>query len=121
MARTGALCADRPGGLLPGEGRLDPGGEEDLHGLRGAGGMPVLRAGARRTIRHLGWVERTGTPPPQARRGLIGPLAGAAGRRLRVTREVVDPDVDVVPPRGDGMHHALRVPGDPGPRSRCPG
>ena len=29
------MLADRPGGVLPGEGRLDPGGEADLLALRG--------------------------------------------------------------------------------------
>src|SRR5690606_41027399 len=40
--------ADGPGGVLPGEGRLDPGGEADLLAVRGQVRVPGVRAGADR-------------------------------------------------------------------------
>ena len=42
-----ALRPDGPEAFLPGEGGLDPGGEEGLHRLRGAGGVPGVCVAAR--------------------------------------------------------------------------
>ena len=77
LAGACALRPDRPRGVLPGEGRLHPGGQADLLGLRGAGRVPGLRAGARRALRHLGRALRAGAPPPASSRGLTTGYAGA--------------------------------------------
>src|SRR5207248_9297681 len=65
------VLADRPGGILPGEGRLDPGGQADLHALRSAHGMSGVRARARRAFRYLGWAVRARAAQAQAAGGLI--------------------------------------------------
>jgi hypothetical protein len=59
--------SNRPRGVLPREGRLDPRGQANLPGLRGAGPVPGVRAGPRRALRHLGRPFRAGASPPQAR------------------------------------------------------
>src|SRR4051794_13996106 len=89
MAGAGAVRRDRPRGVLPGEGRLDPRGEEDLHRLRGQGRVPRVRAVQRRAVRHLGRALRAGAPPAAPPRclnhGLTrlrpGPTAADALRR----------------------------------------
>ena len=80
LAGTGAVRPDRPRGVLPGEGRLHPGGQAHLLGLRGAGRVPGVRAGARRALRHLGRAVRAGAPPPAPRRRLTRASTAAAGR-----------------------------------------
>ena len=71
-----ALRADRPRGVLPREGRLDPRRQEDLHHVRGQGPVPRLRARERRALRHLGRPLRARAPPPAPRAHRL------SGRRL---------------------------------------
>ena len=82
LAGARAVLADRPGGVLPGEGRLDPRGEADLHRLRGPRRVPRVRARARRAVRHLGRAVRARAPPPQAPRSLTLTAAPLSVRRV---------------------------------------
>ena len=70
LAGAGAVRPDRPGGVLPREGRLDPGGEEGLPRLRRARRVPGVRAGQRRAVRHLGRAVRARASPAEEERGL---------------------------------------------------
>src|SRR5271157_1867668 len=82
------MCADRSGGVLPGKGRIDPGGEASVPELRGPGRVPGVRARARRAVRHLGRNVRTRTAPPEA-----------PGRVAAVSEVVSGP----CPPGGSGV------------------
>src|SRR5207244_13224745 len=44
LFRSRAVCTDRPGSVLSGEGRIHPGGQEGVPRLRGAGRVPGVRA-----------------------------------------------------------------------------
>ncbi|CAA9329036.1 MAG: Transcription_WhiB, partial [uncultured Frankineae bacterium] len=70
LAGAGAVRPDRPRGVLPGEGRVDEGGQAHLRRLRGQGRVPGVRPGSGRALRHLGRDVRAGAPAPQARSGL---------------------------------------------------
>ena len=70
VGRAGPVRPDRPGGLLPGEGRLDPGGQEGLPRLRRPGRVPGVRAGQRRALRHLGRAVRARAPAAEEERRL---------------------------------------------------
>ena len=65
-----SVRADRSGGVLPGEGRVDPGGEEGLPRLRRPGRVPGVRADERRAVRHLGRPVRARAPPAEEERRL---------------------------------------------------
>ena len=62
LADRRAVRADRPRGVLPGEGRIDARREEDLHHVRGQGPVPRIRAAERRALRHLGRPVRARAP-----------------------------------------------------------
>ena len=64
MAGARSLRSDRSGGLLPREGRLHQGGQEGLPDLRRTPGLPGVRPGERRALRHLG--RALGARAPQA-------------------------------------------------------
>src|SRR5690606_9033635 len=63
MDGSRAVRADRPRGVLPGQGRLDTPGEDHLPPLRGAAGVPGLRARRRRAARRMGGPQRARAPP----------------------------------------------------------
>jgi len=74
-----ALCAQTdPEAFFPREGWVDQGGQAGVWSLRSARRVSVLRAGARRAVRHLGRAVRAGAPAAQATRGLTD-LRGFAG------------------------------------------
>src|SRR5688500_15048483 len=58
LAGARTVRPDRPGVLLPREGRVHTRGQEGMSGLRGALRMPGVRPGQRRTLRHLGRLVR---------------------------------------------------------------
>jgi hypothetical protein len=66
------VLTDRPRGLLSGEGWVNPRGQAHLLTLRGPGGLPGVRAGARRALRDLGWALGTGASQAQTTRCLAG-------------------------------------------------
>ena len=74
---------DRPRGLLPREGRLDPRGQAHLHRLRGPRRVPGVRARARRAVRHLGRVVRARAAAPQAPRRLTSDDRAALAASVR--------------------------------------
>ena len=61
LAGARPVRADRSGGVLPGEGRLHPRGQEGLRRLRRPLRVPGVRAGPRRAVRHLGRAVRART------------------------------------------------------------
>src|SRR4029078_8513279 len=80
LAGTGVVRPDRPRGVLPGEGRLDAGGQAHLLGLRGPGRMPGVRPDARRALGYLGRPLGEGASAPAPRRRLTHRPATATER-----------------------------------------
>ena len=126
-----ALRADRPGGVLPREGRLHPRGEEGLRRLRGALGVPRVRPGQRRALRHLGRPVRARAPQAQEARGVTrGPPrlhrpprdSAPRGRCQRLSDpDGADPTVTAVvvsQPRPAGPRRPPRRRAQPVPRPR---
>ena len=66
------MRSDRSGGVLPREGRVDPGGQEGLPHLRRARRVPRVRADERRALRHLGRSLRARAPQAEEARRLSG-------------------------------------------------
>ena len=83
-----ALCAQTdPEAFFPEKGGSTREAKRICSGLRGAGRVPRLRAGARRALRHLGRALRAGAPPPASSRGLTtgyaGPPSTASGSMFK--------------------------------------
>ncbi|CAA9290448.1 MAG: Transcription_WhiB, partial [uncultured Friedmanniella sp.] len=70
LAGARAVRPDRPGGVLPREGRLHPRGQEGLPLLRRPRRVPRVRAAERRALRDLGRAQRAGAAQAQEARGL---------------------------------------------------
>src|SRR5690606_19818652 len=67
MDGSRAVRADRPRGVLPRQRRLDTPGEDHLRSMRGAAGVPGLRARRRRAVRRMGGPQRARAPPRRRR------------------------------------------------------
>ena len=104
LAGARAVRPDRPGGVLPREGRLHPRGQEGLRRLRGPVRVPGVRAGQRRAVRHLGRAVRAGAPQAEEARRLVRDRFGT-----------------IVPVSCDSDPLALHRPRSPCPRRRSLG
>src|SRR5690606_5155939 len=67
MDGSRAVRADRPRGVLPRQRRLDTPGDGHRRSMRGAAGVPGLRARRRRAVRRMGGPQRARAPPRRRR------------------------------------------------------
>ena len=84
MAGARAVRSDRPGGVLPREGWLHPGGQEGLPDLRRTPGLPGVRPGERRALRHLGRALRARAPQAEEAGRLTLAIASLPGTGARL-------------------------------------
>ena len=96
-----------------------PGRPSDLRGLPGAGRLPGPPARPRRTLRDLGWAQRTRTPPRDARRPRSAGRGPAAWRPAQQAGPAVTTPSSVPGTRGIRRGSAPPPGGTPRRRDRA--